>query len=306
MLLVFSQAAISGAGQIPMTRVTAEAVLPVQLAPGAAPSDDAVWLRDRDAGSVVRVGAKDNKVSAPVPIGAKPCGSMVFAFKHVWAPSCDDRRLLRIDPADLTVTAKVDVEVADADGRIAAAVGSIWVVSDRKGVVTRIDPDTNKPVAEIHVAAGASAVLFHGDALWVTSGAGRELTRINPNNNEIVEVIDVGPQPVRLAAADGAVWTLNRGDGSVTRVDPATNKAVTSISIGKDAAAGEIAAGEGSVWISAPGVPLVRIDPRTNKVAQRFTGDGGGAVVIAHGSLWLAAGAQTWRVDPKLVAALRP
>ena len=148
--------------------------------------------------------------------------------------------------------------------------------------------------------------MFHGDALWVTSGVGRTLTRINPNNHEVVEVIDVGPLPGRLAAADGAVWTLNRGDGSVTRVDPETNKAVTSISIGKDAAAGEIAAGEGSVWISAPGVPLLRIDPRTNKVAQRFTGDGGGAIMVAHGSLWIAAGAQTLRVDPKLVAALRP
>jgi streptogramin lyase len=81
---------------------------------------------------------------------------------------------------------------------------------------------------------------------------------------------------------------------------------VVTISIGSDVAGGDIAAGEGSVWISAPGVPLVRIEPRTNKVAQRFTGDGGGAVLVAHGSLWLAAGSQTLRLDPKLVAALRP
>ena len=211
--------------------------------------------------------------------------------------------MARINPADLKVTAKADVEVADADGRIAAGIGSIWVVTDRKGVVTRIDPDTNQPVAEIHVAGGAAAVLFHGDALWVTSGGGKKLTRVNPHNNEIVETIDVGPKPVRLAAADGAVWTLNQGDGSVTRVDTATNKAVATISIGKDVAAGEIAAGEGSVWISAPGVPLVRIDPRTNKVAQRFSGEGGGAVLVAHGSLWLAAGSQTLRLDPKRQAS---
>ena len=161
-------------------------------------------------------------------------------------------------------------------------------------------------MAEIHVPGGAAAVLFHGDALWVTSGIGKKLTRINPNNNEIVEAIDVGPEPVRLAATDDAVWTLNRGDGSVTRVDSRHQQAVVTVSVGEDVAAGDIAAGEGSVWISAPGVPLVRIDPRTNKVAQRFSGDGGGAVFVAHGSLWLAAGSQTWRLDPKLVAALRP
>jgi len=306
-VLGFAQAAaVSPAGQIPISRLTAEATLTFPLAPGGVASEDAVWLRDGSAGTVIRVGARDNKASAPVSIGGKPCGSLVSAFKSVWTPSCGERGVVRIDPADLKVTARAEVEVADADGRIASGTGSIWVVTDRKGVVTRIDPDTNKPVAEIHVAGGAAAVLFHGDALWVTSGAGKNLTRINPNNNEIVEIIDVGPEPVRLAAADGAVWTLNRGDGSVTRVDTATNKPVTTISIGKEVADGEIAAGEGSVWISAPGVPLVRIDPRTNKVAQRFSGDGGGAVFVAHGSLWLAAGSGTLRVDPKLVAAMRP
>jgi virginiamycin B lyase len=305
-MLGFAQTVLPAPGDIPISRLTAEATLPVQLAPGAVASDDAIWVSDSSAGTVLRVGAKDNKVSAPVSIGGRPCGSLVAAFTSVWAPSCGDGSVVRIHSADLKVTAKAEVGVADADGRIAAGTGSIWVVSDRKGIVTRIDPDNNKPVAEIHVEGGASAVLFHEDALWVTSGTGRKLTRLNPHNHEIVEVIDVGAQPVRLAAADGAVWTLNRGDGSVTRVDPATNKVVTSITIGKDAAAGEIAAGEGSVWISAPGVPLLRIDPRTNTVAQRFTGDGGGAVLVAHGSLWVAAGSQTLRLDPKFVAALRP
>ena len=134
---------------------------------------------------------------------------------------------------------------------------------------------------------------------------GNRLTRINPHNNEIVETIEVGPKPGRLAAGEGAVWTLNRGNGSVTRVDPATNKVVATIERRQGRSGGEIAAGDGSVWISAPGVPLVRIDPRTN-AAQRFTGDGGGAILVAHGSLWLAAGPQlTWRLDPKLVAAMR-
>ena len=129
---------------------------------------------------------------------------------------------------------------------------------------------------------------------------------MNPHNNEIVASVDVGPKAARLASGDGAVWTLNQGDGSVTRVDAATNKAVTTIAIGMEVAAGEIVAGEGAVWISAPGVPLVRIDPRTNKVAQRFSGEGGGALLLAHGSLWISLGSETWRVDPKLAAAMRP
>ena len=265
-----------------------------------------MWVLDGKAGTVVRIDAKDNKVGTPVSVGGQPCASLVSAFTSVWVPSCGARAVSRINPADSKVTAKADIEVANAEGRIAAGVGSIWVVSDRKGVVTRLDPDSNQPVAEIIIAGGAAAVLFHDDALWVTGGAGKKLTRVNPHNNEIVETIDVGPAPTRLAASDGAVWTLNQGDGSVTRVDTATNKVVVTINIGGEVAAGEIAAGEGSVWVSAPGVPLVRIDPRTNKVTQRFSGEGGGAILVAHGSLWLGAGAQTLRLDPKLVAAMRP
>ena len=66
-------------------------------------------------------------------------------------------------------------------------------------------------------------------------------------------------------------------------------------------------AGAGSVWVSVPGAPILRIDPRTNRAMQRFTGDGGGAILVAHGSLWVAAGPQlTWRLDPLLVAGVRP
>lgn len=291
--------------EIPLSRLTADATLMLALEPGATASDDAVWIANRGAGTVVRVDAKDNRVHPAVAV-ADPCASLVAAFNSVWVPSCRDASLVRVAPADRKVSAKAAIGVADPAGRIAAGVGSIWVVADKKGIVTRIDPDTNEPVADIHVAGGASSVLFTAKALWVTSGTGNRLTRIHPHTNEIVEVIEVGRDPGPLAVADGSVWTLNRADGSVTRVDAETNKVVTTIAIGYSVASGDIAGGEGSVWISAPEAPLVRIDPRTNKVAQRFAGEPGGAVLVAHGSLWLAVGRQTWRLDPKLVAAMRP
>ena len=100
---------------------------------------------------------------------------------------------------------------------------------------------------------------------------------------------------------------MNRGDHSVTRIDPATNKVVATIPVGHGIGDGDIAVGAGSVWLSAPGTPLVRIDPRSNRAVQRFTGEGGGAVAVAFGSVWVATGpATTSRFDPRLLAALRP
>ena len=52
-----------------------------------------------------------------------------------------------------------------------------------------MDPDTNAPIAEIYVAAGAEAVVAGDDALWVTSGKSGTLTRVNPHSNEVVEII---------------------------------------------------------------------------------------------------------------------
>jgi YVTN family beta-propeller protein len=296
--------------EIPFARLKADAIVPLALEPGAVESPDAVWIPSRDAATVVRVDAKENKPGQPMSVGAAPCASLAVGFDSVWVPLCPDGgtgTVARVDPKTSKVTTSLKTAVATADGRIATAVGSIWAITDRRGVLSRIDPDSNTPVAEVYVAGGAVSVVFGEDALWITSEDENRLTRVNPHNNEIVELIEVGPRPGRLAVGEGGVWTLNRGNGSITRVDPATNKVVATIPIGDGAVEGEIAAGAGSVWVSAPGVPIIRIDPRTNLAVQRFTGEGGGAILVAHGSLWVAAGPTiTWRLDPLLVSSMRP
>jgi YVTN family beta-propeller protein len=293
--------------EIPFARVPPDAVVALTFEPGAVASDDAVWVRARNAGAIARIQAKDNTVGTPMVVGAEPCASLALAFGSVWVPLCGDRGIARVDLKERRVSTTLKPGVASDEGQIATSVGSLWVVSDRKGVLSRIDPDTNAPVAEVYVAGSATAVVAGDAALWVTSEDGNRLTRVNPHTNEVVETIEVGSKPGRVAVGEGGVWTLNRGDGSVTRVDPVTNKVVATIPIGPAVAAGEIATGAGSVWVSAPGLPIVRIDPRTNRAVQQFTGDGGGAILVAHGSLWVAAGPNlTWRLDPQLVAGVRP
>jgi virginiamycin B lyase len=291
---------------IPFERLTPDAVVPVALHPGAAASDDAVWTLAPSAGGVIRIMAKDNTPGPPIAVGAGPCASLALAFDSVWVPLCGAQTIARLDVKTQAVSATIPIGVASAGGRIASSVGSLWALTDRRGVLTRFDPDRHAPVAEVYVPSSPVAVVAAENALWITSEDGDRLTRVHAHTNETVETIAVGPKPGRLAVGEGGVWTLNRGDGSVTRVDPSSNKVVATITIGEAIAGGEIAAGAGSIWISAPGTPIVRIDPRTNR-AVRFTGDGGGAVLVAHGSLWVAAGPNTtWRLDPLLVATVRP
>jgi streptogramin lyase len=292
------------ADELPLTRLKADAVLPFTLRPGAVATSDAL-LAPTDAG-VVRVGAAGNDVAAPVLVGQRPCASLAAVAGHVWVPLCAHHRIARIDEKTSGVGTPVELDVADAAGRIAAGVGSLWVASSGRGIVSRVDPDSGQVVAEIRVAADPSSIVFADDALWITSAAGDLLTHVNAHTNQVVETVKVGPRPGRVAVGEGAVWTLNRGDGSVSRVDPKTHKVEATIAASHAVADGDIAVGEGAVWVSASGAPLVRIDPKGNRVAQRFTGSGGGAVAVAHGSVWIAVDSATWRLDPILIAAMRP
>ncbi|MGZ8649234.1 MAG: hypothetical protein ACXW08_11495, partial [Solirubrobacteraceae bacterium] len=59
-----------------------------------------------------------------------------------------------------------------------------------------------------------------------------------------------------------------------------------------DLAAGgnDIAAGGGWVWARASTVLLVRIDPRTSKVVERYgPAVGGGNVAVGFGAVWIGA-----------------
>ena len=292
--------------EIPLARLKPDAVLALPFVPGAAASGDAVWVPSPSGGAIIRIDSKANTMGAPIAVGAEPCASLAVAFESVWVPLCGDRAIARVDMKEPTVKATAKLAVSSGEGRIATAAGSLWAVTDRKGVLTRIDPETGGAVAEVFVAAGAMSVEATKDALWVTSQDAGRLTRINPYNTEVEDSVAVGQRPGRVAIGEGGVWVLN-GDGTVTRVDPKTNKVVNTITIGGDTAGGDIAAGSGSVWVSLRGAPVVRIDPRSNRAVQRFTGEGGGAILVAHGSLWVAAGPRvTWRLDPRLVETVRP
>jgi len=157
----------------------------------------------------------------------------------------------------------------------------------------------------VYVAPGSYGLTYGEDALWVTSSERNIVSRVDPHTNLVVETIAVGKTPRFIAAGGGAVWTLNQGDGSVSRIDPATNKVVATIEVGVPGGGGDIAVGEGSVWVTAFEYPLSRIDPSTNKVAQQFYGEGGDSIRAGLGWIWLTniRAGNVWRIDPKRILA---
>jgi virginiamycin B lyase len=253
-----------------------------------------------------KIDIKTNKIADPVTGLNKPCGGMVSAFGSLWVPACGDGSLVRIDPKTFKITATIASGTADVTGSLAASADSIWLLTDAKTTLSRIDPDQNAVVGESRVPSGCDSLTFGETALWLACPNENKVLRINPATNLVEKVIDVSAHPQALAIGGTSVWVLCEKDGIVDRIDPKTNKVSKSIELDVAGAKGAIAFGEGAVWVTLTGFPLTRIDPQSEAVAQQFFGaGGGGSILISPGAIWLSnpdAGTLL-RIDPKRVLA---
>ncbi len=292
--------------QIPIARLKPDHIFDIPGKPDwIAIGENTIWVSNSPKNTVARIDAKANTVVEHIATGKNPCSGLALGFGSLWVPNCGDKNIVRVDVNTGKVTATLPLSVADDEGGIATGAGSVWVMIDKKGTLARIDPDTNKIVTLIYVAPESYAVVYGADSVWVSSTGTNVVSRIDPKTNLVIETIAVGKQPRFMAFGEGALWTLNQGDGSVSRVDPKTNKVTATIEVGVPGPGGEIAAAEGSVWVTAFDFPISRIDPQSNKVVQQFTGEGGDAIRAGLGSVWLChlKTGKLWRIDPKRIEA---
>jgi virginiamycin B lyase len=256
---------------------------------------EAVWVTNEGRVEQLRRNQREPVASVPIP---EPCGAMTVAFGALWVANCRDRSVHRVDVKAKKVTAVIHSGLADSTGELSLAdgAGSIWVLTNENGVLSRIDPQTNRVVAQIRVAPRSYAAAFGFGAVWVSNtgppdeqGFG-SVQRIDPVSNQVITTIPVGPAPRFLATGEGAVWILNQGDGTVSRIDPVNNHAVVTIALNMPGPGGDIATGGGRVWVRGKSSLLSTIDPATNQVAERFgPPTGSGAVRVAGDWVWVTA-----------------
>jgi virginiamycin B lyase len=317
--------------QIPLANLKAEVEL--ALAPEWIVFSDTILIPNK-AGGLERFDAKTNKLVDPVIGVAKLCAGAAIAFTSLWIPNCGEHTLTRLDakvaadpkapvpakksetksaepdieakPVKLAEPSKIDTGVGSASPAVAANPDSVWILSDDKTTLSRIDPDQNKVVSELRLPAGCNTLMFGETALWVTCPAENRVLRINPETTLVEKRIEVSPQPTALAIGESSVWVLCIKDGKIERIDPKTNKVTKTIETGvSGATAGGIAVGHGSIWVTLTGFPITRIDPVSEKVVQQFWGAGGGAIQFGAGSVWLTNlhEGTLWRLDPKRILA---
>ncbi len=187
---------------------------------------DAIWVANGPKNTVHRLDPKTNTIAATVTVGEKPCAGLTVGFGSVWVPNCGSHTVSRVSLASNTVEATVPVGPSESEGLVAASGDAIWLVTDKAGKLSRIDPKTNAVAAEITIPANSAGVFYAEGGVWVTTPEKNMLTRVDAKTNKVTHSIEVGPGPRFLTYGAGSIWTLNQGDGTVSRVDATVRQGV--------------------------------------------------------------------------------
>jgi virginiamycin B lyase len=250
-------------------------------------TNDAVWVASTKPYAVRRIDPATNRVVATIRVSGEACSGLACGFGSIWVPLCGKPKLVRIDAAKNTISARLPIPPAGPEGGITASEDSVWLVTDKNGTLNRIDPSTNSVRQKISIPPGSYNPIFSNGIVWITGVESSVLTTVEAATGRVLESIPVGPKPRFLTSGGGSVWTLNQGDGTVSRIDERSRKVIATIEAGIPGAGGDIGYGAESVWSTVLGVPLTRIDATTNKIARQWVGNSGDSLRFGYDSIWL-------------------
>ncbi len=194
------------------------------------------------------------------------------------------------------VTATIHVPGGVTD--VAVGYGSVWAPGN--GVVSRIDPRTNRVIGSIPLSGNSDYrdVAAGGGGVWVTDSGRRTVTRIDPATDEVVATIPLPTSPIGVATGFGSVWVslLDR----LVRIDPATNSPAR-LPLDLRSRADRVALGEDGIWIGAPCCDgdLERLDPATGRVVAKIRVQEDGPPAVGERSVWIPDHPFVVRIDAR-------
>jgi virginiamycin B lyase len=251
-------------------------------------TDDAVWVAGSKPFSVQRIDPSTDRIVAKVVLPGEACSGLAFGFSSLWVPVCGKKpTLVRVDVHENAVIATLPVSAVEAEGGIATSTDSVWLVTDKNGTLSRIDPLTNSVRQKVSIPPGSYNPIFSDGIVWITGVEKGVLTAVDASTGCVLDSVPVGPTPRFLTAGGGSIWTLNQGDGSVSRVDENSRKVIATIQLGIPGTGGDVDYGADSVWLTVFDVPLTRVDETMNRVVKQWIGKGGDSLRFGFDSLWI-------------------
>jgi virginiamycin B lyase len=273
----------------PMSELKVTATIPIgKTSDWVRVTPTSVWVGSKGPFAVNEIDPQTNHVITTVALPGDPCAGIAADAENLWVPLCGPTpKLAKVDLKKRTLSAVFNVGPAAKEGGIAIGAGSVWMVIDKEGALARIDPANGSVVGLVHVAPGSYNPVFSDGRIWVTRADGAELTVVDAKSAKVLDHVPVGPNPRFVTAGGGGVWTLNQGDGSLSRVDVAGRRPVDTLHLQTPGAGGDITYAAGLVWTTMRKTPLTAIDAARSVILCQWKGDGGDAVGVGHGAIWL-------------------
>ncbi|HLY13082.1 MAG TPA: ABC transporter substrate-binding protein [Candidatus Limnocylindrales bacterium] len=138
---------------------------------------------------------------------------VAFGAGSIWVSDYDKGAVVRIDPAQGTILARVNV--GNGASALAASDQAVWVANRLDGTVSRIDPASNSVAAAPSVGGEATGIAIGSDAVWVAVSSTSQLVKIDAQSSAVVGRYSLGasPQAVGLSGTQPlfTAWAA-RGD----------------------------------------------------------------------------------------------
>jgi hypothetical protein len=245
--------------------------------------------------------------------------------------------VVRLNLHNGSTLARTPISTNGVNAGLAFGAGSIWLAPTGASQLMRIDPSTNRIVANIYLGVTGNrrlsslggGVAFAAGRVWVSRASNRprgDVVSVNPTTNQVTATpIAVGSGPDTLVSAFGSIWVDNTsvvigGNApsqvypAVSRIDPRTRRVTT------EPFSGTPATGFGSLWIqtnvaSDDGPPaIVRIDPATGQTLARIDVPRVVGISFGGGRVWaisyprsrsastfqpIKGTAALWQIDPR-------
>jgi streptogramin lyase len=182
--------------------------------------------------------------------------------------------------------------------------GFVWVKRDN-GMVTRIDPATNKPAGEVRAHKDehprCQGIGSGGGAIWSCSGT--NVVRIDPKRLKVTASIPAGKvfDQGRLVYADGKIWVLSGEGDQLVGIDAKTTRMGPKVEL--PVPCNELGSGAHMVWAFCPVAgKVLGVDPTSAAVEKQLELTEPSSGFASDSDLWVGSDGSLVRVDLETLA----
>lgn len=211
--------------------------------------------------------------------------ALAYDGKSLWVTLNDARVLLRLDPVSGRTLATIPLGI-EAFGLGAGAAGVWVSDFEHDSVVHFDRSTGAVLATISGMPPGPSGIAVGQDAVWVACARANSIARIDPITNKVVAELPLGKSPLPVAIAFGSVWVRSEEGDRLTRIDPATNRVVATTVVGTAEGLDgldQFGIDATGLWLS--GLRIAHVSAASN-LQDRVLGYDGPALDYGRGRLW--------------------